>query len=322
MDKNTENKLKQLFSGSTICGIVIIVIALVMQEIVAQFQSEVLPIFFAVLNILSDLLSIIGTALVIGSIFDFVKNTKDFTELIKKALIEVIQDKTFLNSLNKEEKKKDIFRLIGGNEKYHTDINNYIDRSIERILDIYKKPYRTNTIYNFSARINNSKIEFEGTINYTLHKNQMGSFDPIVSIYENKESKTIAIYAVIRGKKKELAINIKEADKTVKYETIIPQTLQENEVLEIEQHIVMVYETDWVNFYARVVAPAYGFKLYLNCLDDRLEIIDNFIFDDDTEFDIVLDKEKRKITIKSIEWLDEWHGIVILVGRKKNEKFD
>lgn len=317
MNKHTINKLKKLFGGCTIVGILIIIGSLLMDESTIKFKDNLPPILFSVMRITSDLLNIIGTTLVIGSIFDFVRNTKDFTDIIKESLMDVIQDKNFLQNLSEEEKKKDIFRIIGAKESEHTDIKKYINGSIDKVLNIYNKPYRINTIYNFTVKIVDSKLHFEGTINYSLRKNPNGYFNPIISIYDNEESKTVGIFVIVKGTRAELKVDInREKDKFI-YETIIPYEFQKYDELEIEQHILDVYKGSQANFYARVVAPAYGFKLYLNCLDEELEIIDNFVFDDETQFDIVLDQLGKKITIKSIEWIDEWHGIVILIARRK-----
>lgn len=315
MKKVNNNKLKKIFSGCTVAGIVIVVVSLLLKETVNQFSLP--PIFSSVLRIGGDMMNLLGTALIISSIFDFVRNTRDFTDIIKESLIEVVQDKQFLANLSVEEKRRDIFRIIGGKETEHTDIKKYIDNSIDDILNIYKKPYRTNTIYDFEVRIVNSKIQFEGTLSYNLHKNSNGYFDPIVSIYENNDSRTVSVYVIVRGKRNELKINFSKQNGKFIYETVVPDEFQKYNDLEIEQHILDVYLGKQANFYARVVAPAYGFKLSLKCLDNRLEIVDSFIFGDDADFDKVLDKSCKKIMIKSIEWVDEWHGIVILIARRK-----
>lgn len=315
MRKVNENKLKKIFSGCTIVGIVIIIASLLLKETVEQFRLPV--ILSSVMSIAGDMMNLIGTALVIGSIFDFVRNTRDFTDIIKESLIEIVQDKQFLTNLSDDEKRRDIVRIIGGTETAHTDIKKYIDNSIEEILNIYKKPYRTNTIYDFEAKIVDAKIQFKGTISYNLHKNRNGYFDPIISIYENSDSKTVGVYVIVRGKRNKLKMNFRNENGKFIYETIVPDEFQKYNDLEIEQHIVDVYREQQANFYARVFAPVYGFKMSLKCLDKKLEIVDSFIFGDDADFDKVLDKTSNKIIIKSIEWVDEWHGIVILIARRK-----
>lgn len=176
MEKKEKKELKKLIGGYNLLGIVLVFVSLLLKNVVMYYKQYFAPLLFELLCTITDMLSIIGTTLVIGAIFDIVRNTEDYTDIIKKTLIEVVQDRQFLQGLSHEEKKRDIFKIIGGDEDVHTDIKKHIDTSIDKILNIYMRPYRTNTNYIFTAKIENEQLVIDGTISYNLHNASMSRF--------------------------------------------------------------------------------------------------------------------------------------------------
>ena len=62
-------------------------------------------------KIFADLISTVGVALMIGSIFDFSRNTEEFTSFVSGILKKIIVTKEFLGELEND-KKKGVLELL------------------------------------------------------------------------------------------------------------------------------------------------------------------------------------------------------------------
>ena len=74
--------------------------------------------------IIVNLSNTIGIALLIGSIFDFSKNSNDFMDFVSSILKDIIVSKNFLKGLEDKEKKKALEMVLtpSGNQLEHTFI--------------------------------------------------------------------------------------------------------------------------------------------------------------------------------------------------------
>ena len=76
--------------------------------------------------ILSSLLSTVGAALLVGSIFDFSKNSEAFIQFVSKILSDIIISKTFLASLSDKDKEEALTLILKPSDKqieHYSNIN-------------------------------------------------------------------------------------------------------------------------------------------------------------------------------------------------------
>ena len=96
--------------------------------------------------------STFGVALMLGAIFDFSRNTEEFTGFISGIIRETMITKDFLGTLTDEEKKNVLKTVViprNSELKKYCSINNYYERTIDNFIDLGEKPFKTNLTINF-----------------------------------------------------------------------------------------------------------------------------------------------------------------------------
>ncbi len=102
MKKNKNNNekksfFKMFFTKYTIYGVLIILVSVV----VDLYNDNNLFL----VNVIKNILSTTGTAILVGAIFDFSKNSEAFTEFVSNILKDIVISKDFLNEMAETEKK-------------------------------------------------------------------------------------------------------------------------------------------------------------------------------------------------------------------------
>ncbi len=98
-------------------------------------------------NILINLLSSIGLAVLIASIFTFASGTSEFIEKIKTLLKEIIVTRDFLENIDPEGKKEALKYLIQpstAEKNKYPNIGDYYGHFIEKTMGIGKRSVRSN----------------------------------------------------------------------------------------------------------------------------------------------------------------------------------
>ena len=140
------NFFKRFFNKYFVIGFIIILFSII-------FDLK-LPDCFWKLTIVNAL-NTIGVALLIGSIFDFSKNSDDFMNFVSNILKDIIVSKNFLKGLDDKEKKKALEMVLtpSGNQlEQCSDIQMYFKKKITDTMEIFHTNFKTNLVVNAEAK--------------------------------------------------------------------------------------------------------------------------------------------------------------------------
>lgn len=115
---------RRFFNRYFIIGLVSILVSIIVDLV---FEDCLLKLTFV------NLLNTIGIALLIGSIFDFSKNSNDFMDFVSSILKDIIVSKNFLKGLEDKEKKKALEMVLtpSGNQLQQcSDIQMYFKKRL------------------------------------------------------------------------------------------------------------------------------------------------------------------------------------------------
>ena len=313
------NFFKRFFGKFFIWGMVAILISCVLHlKLRGYFMAE----------LASDVFSTIGVALLLGSIFDFAKNSEDYTRFISNTIKDTIITKDFLERLTEEEKKNVLKAVaVPSNPQLeqYSSIGTYYKKSIDSFIDLCKKPFKTNISINIVAKIKDGKVICEGDVSYRRYR--VGEkYQPIETSFPQSDSEMINNYILLPdGSRYDLVAekDIKPADDAdlkreklnKKYFTIIPENLNHHPYITLCKTIKEIGNDHWIAFNWTSLTACDGISFNLVCQDDLI-IKTHKVFDNPRLYEINLNEEKSKITIVSTSWLNEYTGFSLIISKK------
>lgn len=125
------------FTRYTIWGFVLILIAIIMD------LCNSTDIFY--IDILQNIFSTLGVALLVGAIFDFSKNSETFTLFVSNILRDIVVSKDFLNVMSEEEKKNSLELILKPTNlqiEQCSSIDLYYKKSIDNFMELYNTPFK------------------------------------------------------------------------------------------------------------------------------------------------------------------------------------
>lgn len=138
--------------------------------------------------IIVNLSNTIGIALLIGSIFDFSKNSNDFMDFVSSILKDIIVSKNFLKGLEDKEKKKALEMVLtpSGNQlEQCSDIQMYFRKKINDTMEIFHTNFKTNLVVNAEARKKDDIVQVFITLIYRVYKIEDKYF-PLLTTFERE----------------------------------------------------------------------------------------------------------------------------------------
>lgn len=304
---------KYFFSKFFVIGFILILVAVIINLSAGDCTFKTVCV---------DVMQTIGIALLIGSVFDFSKNSNEFMEYISNLLKEIIISKNFLSGLDDKEKKKAlemVLRPSGNQLEQCSDIDLYFKRKIDDSMEMFHTNFKTNVVVNAEARKINNVVKVFVTLTYRVYKIEDKYF-PLMTTFEREGcyvEKSVILYP---GGQKEVT----EADvtnnnnevsatnvKTYQYE--IPEELYKYPYLTIKKTVTENGYDHWTNFHWNTLTPSDGITFNLKCLDG-LHIKEFFIFNDEKLYNVTERKDKKGIDIVSTEWLDKDSGFVFTIS--------
>lgn len=272
--------------------------------------------------IIVNLSNTIGIALLIGSIFDFSKNSNDFMDFVSSILKDIIVSKNFLKGLEDKEKKKALEMVLtpSGNQlEQCSDIQMYFQRKIDETMEIFHTNFKTNLVVNAEIRKLDGIVQTFITLIYRVYKIEDKYF-PLITTFEKEDCNVEKSYIISPEGVKE--INEKDVTstdedispinvKTYSYE--IPEELYKYPYLTIKKTVIEKGYNHWTNFHWNTLTPTDGITFTLKCYDE-LHIKEYFIFDSEEFYNVTEADDKTSIDIISTLWLDKHSGFVFTVS--------
>ncbi len=272
--------------------------------------------------IIVNLSNTIGIALLIGSIFDFSKNSNDFMDFVSSILKDIIVSKNFLKGLEDKEKKKALEMVLtpSGNQlEQCSDIQMYFQRKIDETMEIFHTNFKTNLVVNAEIRKLDGIVQTFITLTYRVYKIEDKYF-PLITTFEKEDCNVEKSYIISPEGVKEISekditstnedispINVK----TYSYE--IPEELYKYPYLTIKKTVIEKGYNHWTNFHWNTLTPTDGITFTLKCYDE-LHIKEYFIFDSEEFYNVTEADDKTSIDIISTLWLDKHSGFVFTVS--------
>lgn len=272
--------------------------------------------------IIVNLSNTIGIALLIGSIFDFSKNSNDFMDFVSSILKDIIVSKNFLKGLEDKEKKKALEMVLtpSGNQlEQCSDIQMYFQRKIDETMEIFHTNFKTNLVVNAEIRKLDGIVQTFITLTYRVYKIEDKYF-PLITTFEKEDCNVEKSYIISPEGVKEISekdITSTDEDispinvKTYSYE--IPEELYKYPYLTIKKTVIEKGYNHWTNFHWNTLTPTDGITFTLKCYDG-LHIKEYFIFDSEEFYNVTEADDKTAIDIISTLWLDKHSGFVFTVS--------
>lgn len=308
------------FTKYTVWGFVIILLAVIIDLLNKNS--------YFTLDILQNVLSSIGIAILVGAIFDFSKNSEAFTSFVSNILRNIVVSKDFLNVMSEEEKKNSLELILKPTNlqiEQCSSIDMYYKKAINTFMDLYTTPFKTDLIINIYIKKENGRLIAIGDMTHKIYKVN-GEFQPIITTFEKEECKIIKSYIILpSGEKKELKndsieeknnkIEIQEENGEIarKYKTIIPAEYCNNSFLTVCREIYEQGNDHWINFHWLTLTVCDGIYFKLRC-EDGITIKDYLVFDNKMCYDIEMSKSKDTITIISTNWLNSYSGFSLTIS--------
>ena len=278
------------------------------------------------INIIVNVFSTIGVALVIGAIFDFSKNSQDFMDFVSNILKEIIVSKNFLKGLEQNEKKKALEMVLipSGNQlEQCSDIEMYFQKKINETMEIFHTNFKTNLVIQAEAKKVDNIVQIFAITTYRVYKVEDKYF-PLVTTFERNGCSVEKTYIIYDGIQKEIIEsesheqndkeNVEISPTNVKkFSYEIPEELYKYPYLTIRKEIIEKGYDHWTNFHWNTLTPADGVFFSLKC-NDNLKIKEYFIFGDEKSFCVTEQDDKKSIDIVSTVWLDKNSGVVFTIS--------
>lgn len=325
MNKEKNNKItnkkntsffSMFFTKYTVWGLLIILISI----IIDLYNTK----NYFCIDVLRNILSTIGVAILIGAIFDFSKNTEAFTVFVSNILKDIVISKDFLNGMSEDEKRNSLELILKPTNlqiEQCSSINLYYEKAINTFMNLYQTPFKTDLVINIRILKENGRIVAKGDMTHKIYKVN-GKYQPIITTFERQDCNIIESFLILpTGEKIKLENeHVKETNNqaeidengeiALKYETIIPKEYYDYEFLTVCREIKETGNDHWINFHWTSLTICDGIYFKMVC-DKDISIKDYLVFDDKKCYNIEINSKKDMITIISTNWLNSYSGFTI-----------
>lgn len=319
----------RFFNGYFVLGIIIILVSIIVDVYYDGESMESTKSMIPLIPIIiEDFLRAIGIALVIGSVFDFSKNSEGFMTMVSNLLKEIIISKNFLKDLEVSESRKAleiILKPSGEQLEQCGEINHYFEKKINESMRMFNTNFKTNLTIQAIAKREGDIVVVDAVISYRIYKIGEKYF-PITTTFERNNCDIGGTTIIHQDGSLPITEKLVGADKEdkedtspthlKKYEFEIPEELYKYPHLGIKKEAREEGYDHWTNFHWNTLTPCDGVHFTLTCQND-LTIKEYFIFDDINLYCVDSSEDKKRITICSNCWLDENTGFIFTISDTK-----
>lgn len=286
----------------------------------AFWRPQENPLLEAVSRVVPGVLSTMGIALLMGSIFDFSKNSEHFMKFVTDLLSNIVVSKTFLTTMTDRSKEEALSLILRPTDKQieqYPNINAFFKKRIKEFSTMFDINFKTNVNLEVKAYKKDGKVYCETTMTQTIYK--IGDkFQDVKVIFEKAGSETKNA-VILPPVGKEVTPNISKEEfesggiKYTSYIYNIPEELCKYDHLVVKRTMVEPGFDHWINYYWQSTTPYEGVIFSLDC-EEGLTIKDHMIFDNKAAYHVVCSNNKRRLEITSSQWLDTDTGFVVTVS--------
>lgn len=315
---------KRFFTIYFMIGVFLIFLCVIYNEGLKLFLVNY-PFWQKLLNLFFSMISIIGSTLIIASVFTFSIESKKFIDYIKEQLENVIIKKEFLDKLNNVDKREALRRILSPDTtQYHlvSNIKNYFEEIITKAMTLFEYNFKSNLIININAVKINNKICLQETMYYRLYKGKNG-FGPIKFGFVENETELISIkYTLSNGICKQLnkddyliSPQVESGFTWNLYSYNIPTDVESEFVDTIINYIEYSKNDHWQLFDYKAITPSEGLHIIINCSEDLI-IKAHMVYDDSKNYVCDILNNKKSMDLSTSQWISPGNGVYVLIAEE------
>lgn len=326
-DKISDNitRIKKFFSNILLLGIIFVLLSIIVTLIVVPRIKD--SFLATVLEIIGGGLATVGTGFIVGYAIDVKKNTVEYTKEIGNELKKIIVDKTFVRTLNDEEKLSICEKLIVPNEsRRHSDIDEYMKSKSRKFLDFFDINFRTNFTVTVEVSYDKTREKYKSKYSFSYHIYKINNEYKPIDIKFEKES--VLNDTIIKSNSNKRLKTVKVTDcqpgknmNTIERESFsykIPQEYYKYPFLVIERNVVEYGHEHWISLNWNSLTPIRDLRYEVICKDGIIK--DYYIFDNSDLYDLPeISEDRKRMVIKSTQWVDPYTGICVIVANPSDD---
>ncbi|MCL2637892.1 MAG: hypothetical protein FWD48_05915 [Oscillospiraceae bacterium] len=306
------SKWFRFFIGWLLPGLLLLLISIIVR---LNFEKNSI-----MTDVLIQFLQSIGIALIVGSIFDLVLNTKSFTNTLSKIFI----SKSFLSELSEKEKKQSLQLILQPPDKkvQYYNFNKYFSQQIDKSMKIFENNFRSEFFIKAKIYKEDDVIKADTELAYRVHKGR-DKYESFPVYFDSERIKILkTIIETPDGKSIDITPYYKSDDDEFcnfkhKYEFKVPDEYNKCEYLNIRRKYIDIGYDHWLCYGFLLVTPSDGVRFELNC-EKGLKIKENVVYDNSLKTE--LNEETREsIIIRSSAWLNTHSGFMLIIGDENTE---
>lgn len=329
MAKKGYNGFADFFSKWFFLGIILILISIIWDKSLGP-QSETVLYFLQSVGV--TFLSTIGISIFVGSIFNWIIGTQNFSEYVKEKIVNVLVSRDYIGDLEVSKKKSMLMSIMRPNKTISTiysRINDYFKLYAKKSMELFKEQqFRSNLSlvgrakydgaghvyidYRFSYRAyvvdkehENIRIGFSNDLS-KVKKTQIALPD---SGYNDFPANKI-------DKEQDSGYLGNDCATEVVLETPLPNdNYRKAKYLDVIREIEEFGENHWINFSYRSSKPTDGMLMTIDCEGD-LVVKDAVPYGPSNVFDIVISNDKKRVNVSCNAWMDPGYGVNILIANE------
>jgi len=300
---------------------------LILLSIIIDLNRVALSTCFSsfLISLSCNMLSTLGVALFIGSIFDLAKNSEEFIESISKILSNIVVSKSFLNTLSEKDKRQALELILqpsGDQLQQYSNINHYFQKKIDESVAMFDTNFKSHLSLSVSVFKKDNKVQARSRLQYRIYKIK-NEYQPIQTWFEQEGSTFLSTKIICDSKIFEIKPeDLKKVDSNdenttkIPYEKTcfeVPKEYQNCPYVTVQYDVLEPGFDHWINYIWTSLTPYDGLNFSLTC-EEGLVIKQHNLFDNGQGYNVDLDNNKKNISILSTEWLNSFTGISIIVA--------
>lgn len=333
MAKKGYNGFADFFSKWFFLGIILILISIIWEKTLGPRNDTVL---YFLQSIGVTFFSTIGISIFVGSIFNWIIGTQNFSDYVKSKIVNVLISRDYIGDLDVEKKEsmlKSIMRPQKSISLVYSRINDYFELYAKRSMRLFKEQqFRSNLCLTGKAKKDqNGYVYMDYKLMYRTYVVDSEHKDLEVGFNENELSKVKSTRVALpdQGFKKLDVIEIKKnqaasdylrndsVTKMVRVAVLPSEEYKKADYLNVEQEIEEYGNDHWINFSYRSSKPTDSMSMVFEC-DNDLVIKDAVPYGPMNSFDITVSEDKKTISVICGRWMDPGYGVNILIAKESH----
>lgn len=329
MAKKEYNGFKEFFSKWFFGGIILILSSIIWQKSLGP-QNESISYFLQSVGV--TFLSTIGISIFVGSIFNWIIGTQNFSDYVKSKIVNVLISKDYIGDLDVEKKESMLMSIMRPNKLIslvYSRINDYFQLYAKRSMNLFKEQqFRSNLSLEGRAKYGeNGKVCVDYRFSYRTYVVDKEHENLRVGFNDDKAKIKKTKVALPDKEYEEITSNIVEKNQVSGYlgndcatrlifESSLPNdNYRKAKYLNVIREMEEYGENHWINFSYRSSKPTDGLSMTIDCEDDLI-VKDAVPYGPTNGFNVTISDDKKRVSIICNAWMDPGYGVNILIAKE------